>query len=126
MTDVFYFGCIQGPGHFLWSSESQRTRAGSRGFPDDFPVEPCSLDGGLLGPMHYHGPEVEGQAAVWRGRGWTIISFWDRSVDKRGACNSSFVVRGTLSFDEAVTRAKAAFPNVWARFTFEVKEPEHA
>lgn len=53
---------------------------------------------------------------------WTIISFWDRSGDRRPGSNSNFVVAGSVTFDAAVTIAKAAFPDLWKRFPFEGRQ----
>jgi hypothetical protein len=51
--------------------------------------------------------------------GWTVISFWDRSADRRGACNSAFVVHEVVrDFDEMTRRAKETFPTIYARFPF--------
>jgi hypothetical protein len=53
---------------------------------------------------------------------WTALAFWDRSVDDRYGSNSVFILRGALSFEEAVTLAREQFPEVWARFSFTVRE----
>lgn len=122
MNEVFYFGCIKEPGHYLWTRHGHRIHHPSHPeLPEDFPVRIHILDGGLLPPCKQ---EIEGQAALWFTDGWTIISFWDRSVDKRGACNSSFIVRGVHTFEEAVKRAREVFPSVWRRFTFEVRRSD--
>ncbi len=63
----------------------------------------------------------EGHAALHHMNGWTVISFWDRSVDDRGASCSSFVVEGELPWAEAWEAAKTTFPTVVARYKFEVQ-----
>lgn len=109
-----YFGCHRESGHFLWSENGHRA---SRDAEKKLPFRYCILDGGLL--PHYEN-EVEGKATIVHWPKWTVVSFWDRSVDKRGGCNSAFVIPAVLSFDEAIAVAKERFPWVWSRFTFEV------
>ena len=64
----------------------------------------------------------EGQALVHHKDGWTALSFWDRSVDKRGGCNSNFFFEGTFDFAQMIELAKANFPTVWSRYTFQIIE----
>lgn len=72
--------------------------------------------------VHHGVPEVEGEALLHHKDGWTAISFWDRSVDKRGACNSTYFAEGTFTFDEMVEMAKARFSERWNRMAFEVRQ----
>jgi hypothetical protein len=113
MHDDFYFGCWDRSGHFLVTPGGRHVYDN----PKDFPVREGILDGGLLPPFQ---PQVEGRAVLVHLSGWTILSFWDRSVDTRGGCSSSFVMRGTLDFVAATQRARERFPQVWNRYTFEV------
>jgi hypothetical protein len=62
----------------------------------------------------------QGVAALRFVDGWTVLAFWDRSGDSRGASNSNFLARGRVPFAEMVARAKADHPTVWARFPFVV------
>lgn len=121
--DCFYFGCWGRPGHYLFAPNGQHVYEHTHALPPDFPVKVCTLDGGLLG---YPQREVEGEAVLTLIRNWTIISFWDRTVDHRGACNSNFVMRGRLLFDQAIEVAKSQYPTIFARFNFEVKEKAEA
>ena len=110
---VFYFGCHREAGHYLWRPGPSLA---SRRLPDDFPVDgPRVLDGGLLPPNQ---PETEGAVTHLWLNGWTILTFWDRSVDKRGKCNSSFLARGTYSFDAAKRLFEEQFPEIVSRFKF--------
>lgn len=114
---VFYHGCIGGPGHYLWKNDREKEFYP----PADFPVKEDYLDGGFL---PHKTPQIEGWAVLWRSARWTILAFWDRSVDNRGGCNSAFVIEGDHGFDEAVRLATEAFPKVWARFPFKVRHSE--
>lgn len=53
------------------------------------------------------GSGPEGIALIHHKDGWTALSFWDRSVDTRGACNSTYIAEGDFTFDQMVTMAKA-------------------
>lgn len=46
---------------------------------------------------------------------------WDRSVDKRGACNSNYFAEGDFTFEQMVTMAKARFAPRWDKMKFEVR-----
>ena len=115
---AFYFGCWNEPGHFLRSANG-RTHHVDATLPDDFPLMWRILDGGLLPPCR---PQVEGIATFIHINGWTVLSFWDRSVDKRPGCNSAFLLRGIYTFDVACKAAAEMFPTVWGRFQFEIME----
>jgi hypothetical protein len=112
----YYFGCGQGAGHYLFSESGQH--CWSRDAERSLPIRYTVLDGGLLPPGK---PETEGEAAMIHVGNWTIITFWDRSVDKRGGCNSSFVIPARLGFDDAVALSRKRFPWVWSRFKFDVR-----
>lgn len=126
---MIYFGCIQRPGHYLWrpglhfSSREVKDKLERDGI---YP----KCDGGFCPGVYYDvrrpwrrpREQIEGLAKVTHLNGWTILSFWDRSVDSRGGSNSTFLEQGTLTFDEMVAKAKEVFPTIWARFKFEVKE----
>lgn len=119
---IFYFGCVGEAGHFWWASDSRR--------PNQYEL-PRFLDGlqvdGLFCPM-LNGREEEGWAQVvyvhepFGGRTWTLLAFWDRSVDARPGCNSLFAVEGTHIYEVAKALAMESFPAVWDRYRFIVVE----
>ncbi len=116
---IFYFGCNTEPGHYMWAPGLGYNRE-ARDFTYGSPWG-HKIDDGLC-PK---GPEIEGHALIHNKNGWTAISFWDRSVDKRGKCNSNFLAEGAFTFDEMITHAKKYFPEIMARFSYpiiEVKE----
>jgi len=84
------------------------------------------IDGGFCPGMedddtrHHDVKQVQGHARLTHHNGWTILAFWDRTGDSRGNSNSAFLEQGEHSFDEMVAKAKATFPKIWERFTFEV------
>lgn len=127
---MFYFGPWREPGHFLhreggWSVYRHEERAG-------FPWNEWSGENGIDGQLqpgcyhdqygHWrHGAEVEGEALLHHKDGWTALSFWDRSVDHRGACNSTYFTEGTFTFEQMAEMAKARFSERWSRMNFEVR-----
>lgn len=109
-----YFGCWGEMGHYLWTPRHTR--------PADAEIPAFAGDGGrrLDGTLCPLGREIEGLCALAHLEGWTVISFWDRSGDKRGKSNSNFLLPGTLGQQEALAAARAAFPALFARFPFQV------
>lgn len=118
--EVYYFGCIEQPGHYFFDEH------GSRRYSDVSEIVGGNIwphiDGGFCPGMvpGAHGsrrtrPEIEGEAALHYVDGWTILAFWDRSVDTRGACNSNFVARGKFDFHQMVSIAEHKFPKVIER-----------
>lgn len=115
-VDCFYYGVQREMGHYLYAGNR---RFNERYLPDDFPVQPYILDGRILPPML---PQEEGRAELIHTRDWTLLSFWDRSFDHRHNSSSTFVIRGALTFEKAIEVAREAYPQVWSRFNFEVKQ----
>jgi hypothetical protein len=118
---AFYFGCWQREGHSFFAP-GMRAVAG--------PVSPWGfgVDQGILHAAHFRAQgarrddeQREGVAVVAHQDAWTALSFWDRSVDTRKGSHSTFVFDGLLSGEGALAAARVLFPEVFERFTFEVK-----
>ena len=126
---MFYFGPWDSPGHYLFD-ESGRTVYGER--ERLLPWGHCGQEIGIDGVLQpgcfknnrdrwsHRGAEEQGEAVLHHKDGWTALSFWDRSVDKRGACNSTYFAQGTFSFDDMVAMAKERFAVRWNRMNFPV------
>lgn len=110
---VLYFGCIGRPGHFMHKSGGTR---------DWDAITPWGKtpDGTLC--LKDDGRQPQGEALLHHKDGWTALSFWDRSVDKRGGCNSNFFANGDFTFDEMLMLARLRFPEVIARLTFPITD----
>jgi hypothetical protein len=106
---IFYFGCVGQPGHYLWSENLRHVYE-----PHECPWRDFELDGKLC-PK---GIEHQGVAKLTYKEGWTALAFWDRTVDKRGGCNSAFLLNGTLTFEQACQTAKHLMPSIWNRFPY--------
>lgn len=115
-NEAYFFGCWKECGHVLRDKHGYSVgEYGKNKLPADFPIKPDSLDGSLLYGIK---EQIEGRTVLSHIGNWTIISFWDRSVDKRPGSNASFVIRGKKTLDEAKEIAKAEFPSIYNRFTF--------
>jgi len=112
---VFYFGCWDRVGHFLWMPCG-----------DSVPMSETpwgnAVDGGLCPGKRDRRGEVahedqrEGQAALHHRDGWTALAFWDRSVDTRPNSNSAFLAEGTRTLPEMMALAWSSFPQIMDRF----------
>lgn len=108
----YYFGCIRDSGHYFWKSPINRgTNAiGPWGF---------RIDGGLCPKSR-----VEGAAAITKLNGWTALSFWDNSVDRRPGSNSNFLTNEDLDFEGMIAKARVRFPQVIDRLPFSISLAE--
>jgi hypothetical protein len=126
---ALYFGPLRVSGHFLWKEEW----GGSTLNPEEYgcPWGIGLMDTGLL--KNGGVPDMPDGRVYWTCGGkpdlWFAFFWWDRSVDKRGASNSGFYVRGfgpesvtTESVEEAApaafTFACETWPGVVARQRF--------
>jgi hypothetical protein len=123
VEQAVYFGCARGvwghreAGHYAYSPSG---RSGGR-YGD--PIGPWKHVDGTLAPMDgYRREAPQGHAVLHHKDGWTALSFWDRSGDSRGNSNSNFFFDATLTFEEALAAARERFPDLFARFPFEVVE----
>lgn len=116
---IYYFGCWNEPGHYLHSKEG---RVSYR--DENVRSWGSALDGGIFLPS---GPQMEGRYRLTHIRMetayqyWTVIGWWDRSVDSRPGSCSAFLARETLSADEILALAHQDFPQVFSRMKFELK-----
>lgn len=112
---VFYFGCYGEVGHYLHTPDMHHAW-------NDHNIIPWgkNIDSTLCPPGRYEENQPEGVAVLTFKDGWTALSFWDRSVDRRGNSNSNFIAEGAFNFNQMVEIAQTHFPKVWKRFKFPV------
>lgn len=128
---AYYFGCGNESGHFWWQpserpSRSERVATSGQpagcpwGYEVDGRMQPgASVDGrGQRWPRD----ETQGPCALHRKDGWTLIAWWDRTVDKRSACCSAFAAEGDHDFATMVALLAERFPWVASRMAFELTE----
>jgi hypothetical protein len=119
VKEAYYFGCQEGGGgHRLYTSGGGTCNREPAGFP----CRTTTLDAGLLPP----GSQKEGQATLVHLNGWTILAFWDRSIDSRSGSNSAFVFQGLMTFTEVCEQARLRFPEIWKRFNYTISILEYA
>ena len=116
---ALYFGCWHSPGHYLHDSNGTRLYNER---PNDLPWEESIMDTELL--RNGKVPDNPDGRVFWTCGGavalWYAFYWWDRSVDKRGACNSGFYVRG-FGWPEAQT----AFDYACYKFHHVVSRQKH-
>ena len=110
-----YFGCRRETGHYLFG---ERENLWDTSRVPGFPWTIGHLDGGLLKNGKH--PDVYDGKVFWTCGGkplWLAFFWWDNSVDRRGASNSGFYVRGFDFTDRqaALDYACSVFPDVVAR-----------
>jgi hypothetical protein len=118
--EIFFFGCHdEGPGHFWWRPGFTARHL----YPDDERrLLFKNIDSGFA-PT----PEVDGHAKITHIEGWTVLAWWDRSIDKRGKSNSALVAKGHYHFASMIHFLGVYFPTVARRQLQEIKcveEPE--
>ena len=87
--EILYFGWCANHGHDL---RSKKRRI------DVYRDTPWGhkLDGGLLTDDYYRADNTPtGKISEHHKDGWTVISFWDRSGDKRPGSNTAFLFKPT-------------------------------
>jgi hypothetical protein len=118
VSDILFFGAWGRPGHYYWLP--------GRRWAETDRSPPASLQGGKIdgrlapqkrAPRYPNALlEVEGEAAVHHIDGWTVVAWWDRSVDRRGGSNSAFLMRGTHTMSVVFLEAADKFPELLPRF----------
>jgi len=116
---ALYFGCYERMGHYLHHPHGLTVSSAERARMDGLAWSDGLMDGGLL--SNGKRPDVYDGKVFWTAGGakvfWYAFYWWDRSVDKRGAANSGFYVRG-FGWPEAQAAfdyACETFPKVVAR-----------
>ncbi len=103
----YFFGCLRETGHNLYPPEKYG------GAPDKGQTPwGNEMDSGLAPHV---GVQRQGGMAIHHKSGWTLISWWDRTVDTRGNSNSAFMAEGNYRFDEMVNYLEALWPEVHNR-----------
>lgn len=125
---VCYYGCWEGVGHHVFTPRgiidfsidgNARNALWQRLWDETVVGDPAKRGKRSLGcdwpADDEHQPQ--GRARLTFVAGWTLLGFWDRSVDRRFGSCSVFLAEGTFSFDEMTAFAEERFPSVWRRIT---------
>jgi len=115
LSSPVYFGCRTGrAGHHAWLPGGFKVRA--VGAHDRW----LRNRDGMLPPSGVD--EEQGACSLSHPYGvFTVLSFWDRSVDRRAGSHSDFALPGLLGFESAVAMAREYFPEVFERLGFELR-----
>lgn len=109
MSEMIFFGCGKEVGHYLYTKGGWRMNYDAR---KKLPFAEMILDSGLLKDV----PMTEGLATISVIRGWTVVSFWDNSVDKRPNSNAAFIYPKSMTFEEMIEISREQLPWFWKRF----------
>ena len=117
--EIYFFGCENGQaGHYLWSVGMNRCwdliEKLPWGWSIDAKLAPATPEGNT------GRAEIEGHAALHHKDGWSVLAWWDRSVDKRYGSNAGLHARGTFTAEEMLALGRKYFPAVMSRFTYEI------
>ena len=119
---ALYFGCWNEAGHYLHNTRGSHVYESNGTKPPDLPWNEALMDATLL--ENGKVPEPPTGKVYWTCGGknafWYAFYWWDRSVDKRGKCNSGFYVRGF-----GHREPEAAFEYGCAQFPHVVKRQKH-
>lgn len=101
-TTVFYCGCIDEVGHYVWYTETQKARYSS---PLGFPTlwQAGRWDHATTRFTQTDDPH------------WTLVCVPDNTVDSRPGAHSTVIARGHHTREEMWGLLKVHFPNVHAR-----------
>jgi hypothetical protein len=109
ISEWLYFGCYRQAGHFLFLPGMRSAPYAIGQIFGHFDGVLCPRPEMAVGPY---------RAALSRfgGLGYSALSFWDYTVDKRGQSNSNFFVPDLfISAVDLLRDAKTIFPHVWSR-----------
>jgi len=110
---LLYFGCWGGPGHFVFD---RNKRSLSREEMPPMALRSESLDGSRV---FLPWPEIPGNGRltylIREGDCVTVLAWWDRTFDKRGACNAAIQCSGWETFDFLWDRFSRVYPALAAK-----------
>lgn len=119
MKTLYHFGCWERAGHYLHApgGVSVRDNIGPFGNGNvlDGYFAPSTGDDRHRAADNPFPYQDESLAALIHTRGWTLLSMWDRSVDTRFACNTTFLIEGKFTTDEMWAMAREHYPKIVAR-----------
>lgn len=118
---VLYFGPWNEAGHYLcdrsgrhlYGDDAQRLGFKNHRLGLSRGLDPCYCPGWLPDGYKRSRPEVEGEAKLTHEAGVTVLGIWDRSIDKRGGCHSTYVALGAYIAEKMIKLCELAFPRRW-------------
>jgi hypothetical protein len=104
----YFFGCYKDIGHYLRKP----------GGMTEWDIDTATPWGTSLDSKLCPKDENDRSWVLTQKDGWSTISAWDNTIDKRGKSNANFVAEGLYSLEEMKELAKANFPELMGRFKF--------
>jgi len=104
---LLYFGCQRRSGHFFWAPNG-------RSYLYNPPIPP-DLANGFDKAHPPQGTREANRYVVRHLHGYTVLAFWDYSVDSRPGSNSAFIAPGNITDADVLALAAEYFPDVLAR-----------
>lgn len=139
---ILFYGCWTDEsgkseiGHYFFGPSGRGQLSLRRRHDGHFEDEPAryvpwgyKVDGGLA-PLKTGDNGIVAFAQAGRRIGtsdeewWSAISWWDNSVDSRSGSSSTFLLDRRATAEEVLAEAKKAFPQIFARFKYELVMPE--
>lgn len=108
----FYFGCVNIVGHHLWDHKLNHYSG------TECPFKPEELDIPFCPPEN----TLQGIAKISYAKGWTILSYWDNSIDSRPGSHSTFLASGEYHFNPMWEHMYAVFPSIFNRLKLKITE----
>jgi hypothetical protein len=108
---VYYFGCGLRAGHWWYAPQKE----GRMWQPNSAVADAMRTVFPRIDGNYCPDGDVPGEAKLTRVRGWTVLAWWDRSVDMRGGSNSVIVADRSLDFDQMIALLAIHFPEVSKR-----------
>lgn len=108
---VYYFGCINQPGHYMWHPRNQQQVRATLNQPWGDHIDCRVFD---TSPMKYKA----GRIHHVQKDGWSLLYFADYSVDNRPGSHSTFCINKLMTAEELLQEAQAQWPNVFLRPKF--------
>lgn len=123
---LYYFGVRRKAGEAGHALYSSGWRSAHRQIRNGLQRKnmPKQIDA-VFAPMDEEGRRVLYIAGMSFVNGWTVVSWWDSSGDKRPGCNSTLLAQGRYTFDEMIGAAKVQFPGLMERQPEEVEVYAH-
>jgi hypothetical protein len=112
---AYFFGCVGRVGHHLFSPPSSIMQSECLAPWKVGEIDQAMQPGCTRGVGARHDEQLLGVARLHHRAGWTMLSCWDRSVDRRPGSNANFMVEGEHDFEAMLALAAEAFPGVWKR-----------
>lgn len=117
---MYYVGCHGDSGHYLWDEDQNYIRWDKTNELQPFGSH---LDGDFTPVAVNRFIQGNGVIRFTQQSGWSIINFWDNSIDDRPGSHSLFLINKICDVAEVLSSAKNRFPWVFNRFKFEIVLP---